>query len=303
MKHNFPIDEICKRYINGEKLDDLRAFFKTSQEKIRKILIDNNINIRKRGKKMSISINGARIKEGEKICPKCKAVKNKIDFDKCAQRSDGLQTYCIVCRRKMINDGKKKRYANDLEYRIRMKEYHKKLYLKYKDKNKDKNDKYNKEYREKNREQIRIRHSLWREKNRKVLNEKITKYRNKRKSYDIEFKILCNLRSRINNAFNATACGSKSRKTKDFIGCDFKYLVNYLESKFGPGMSWRNYGKNGWHIDHIIPCAAFDLTNKEQQDKCFHYTNLQPLWATTEIARQNGDFDSIGNINKNNKLL
>lgn len=43
-------------------------------------------------------------------------------------------------------------------------------------------------------------------------------------------------------------------------------------------MSWENYGVGGWHIDHIIPCASFELTDGDEQRKCFHYSNLQPLW-------------------------
>ena len=31
-------------------------------------------------------------------------------------------------------------------------------------------------------------------------------------------------------------------------------------------------------IDHIKPCIKFDLRNPEEQRKCFHFTNLQPLW-------------------------
>ena len=48
-------------------------------------------------------------------------------------------------------------------------------------------------------------------------------------------------------------------------------------------MSWDNYGD--WHIDHIIPCAAFDLTDIEQQKKCFNYKNLQPLWAEENLKK------------------
>jgi hypothetical protein len=51
-------------------------------------------------------------------------------------------------------------------------------------------------------------------------------------------------------------------------------------------MSWENYGYRGWHLDHINPCAAFDLTIPEQQKRCFHYTNLQPMWWKQNIAKK-----------------
>jgi hypothetical protein len=41
-------------------------------------------------------------------------------------------------------------------------------------------------------------------------------------------------------------------------------------------MSFDNYGE--WEIDHIRPCSSFDLSDPKQQEECFHYTNLQPLW-------------------------
>lgn len=53
-------------------------------------------------------------------------------------------------------------------------------------------------------------------------------------------------------------------------------------------MNWDNYGQGNdrWVIDHIIPCAAFDLTNVEDQKKCFHHTNLRALWWL-DNARKN----------------
>jgi len=69
----------------------------------------------------------------------------------------------------------------------------------------------------------------------------------------------------------------KISKTTELLGCSIEHLRLWLTFYFQPGMSWSNYGE--WHIDHIKPCAKFDLTDPEQQRQCFHYINLQPLWA------------------------
>ena len=69
----------------------------------------------------------------------------------------------------------------------------------------------------------------------------------------------------------------------ELIGCSIFDLKAYLASKFTEGMSWENYGK--WHIDHIIPCCAFNLVDPQEQLKCFHYTNLQPLWAEDNMRK------------------
>jgi hypothetical protein len=78
---------------------------------------------------------------------------------------------------------------------------------------------------------------------------------------------------------------SKSKSTLELLGCTMDQLKQYIETLFKPGMTWGNHGKFGWHLDHIIPCSSFDLTDVEQQKKCFHYTNLQPLWAKDNIKK------------------
>jgi hypothetical protein len=83
---------------------------------------------------------------------------------------------------------------------------------------------------------------------------------------------------------------TKSKKTIQYTGCDFSFLKQYLEKQFKKGMTWENYGMHGWHIDHIIPCALFDLSDNDQQKQCFHYSNLRPLWG-------------VDNMNKKVKLL
>jgi hypothetical protein len=71
----------------------------------------------------------------------------------------------------------------------------------------------------------------------------------------------------------------KTDRSHELFGCSVDQLRNHLESQFQEGMTWENHGVHGWHIDHIVPCAAFNLTNKEDRLKCFHYSNLRPLWA------------------------
>jgi hypothetical protein len=94
----------------------------------------------------------------------------------------------------------------------------------------------------------------------------------------------------------------KADTTKNLTGCSMQQLKKHLESQFKKEMNWENHGKI-WEIDHILPCNSFDLTDEEQQKKCFHYSNLQPLFKTTEIAESFGYVDEIGNKNKSNKLI
>lgn len=93
-------------------------------------------------------------------------------------------------------------------------------------------------------------------------------------------KLAAYMRSRIYGALKKQI---KSASTEQLLGCSIEELWNYLESKFQPGMTRENYGQ--WHIDHIKPCASFDLLNYDQQKKCFHYTNLQPLWAKDNLSK------------------
>jgi hypothetical protein len=83
--------------------------------------------------------------------------------------------------------------------------------------------------------------------------------------------------------------GYKSATTVELLGCSIESFQIYLESKFEPGMSWENYGygKDKWHIDHIMPCAIFDLVRPDHQRSCFHFSNLQPLWQLDNLIKSN----------------
>ena len=101
-----------------------------------------------------------------------------------------------------------------------------------------------------------------------------------------EVKIAKNLRRRLNKILIQQKTFKKDN-TFSLVGCTVDKLKSHLESQFKDGMSWFNYGVSGWHMDHITPCSKFDLSKLEEQKKCFHFTNLQPLWALDNIKKSN----------------
>lgn len=103
--------------------------------------------------------------------------------------------------------------------------------------------------------------------------------RKRRCHLDAGYAAMCSLRSRLGKF----VAGRRAGSIASLVGCTHEELKSHLESRFLPGMSWLNRRK--WHIDHIRPCASFDLTDPLQQAECFHYTNLQPLWAADNIAK------------------
>ena len=113
-------------------------------------------------------------------------------------------------------------------------------------------------------------------KHRKKLTEKYLE----RRRNDSDFKMLTILRGRILDVLRGH---SKSDTTISMLGCTIEELWIHLEKKFTKGMTRENHGE--WHVDHIKPCASFNLTEPEQQKICFHYTNLQPLWAIDNLKK------------------
>ena len=101
-----------------------------------------------------------------------------------------------------------------------------------------------------------------------------------------EVKIAKNLRIRLRKILIIQSTYKKD-STFNLVGCTVEKLKYHLERQFKDGMTWFNYGVFGWHIDHIIPCSKFDLSKLEEQKKCFHFTNLQPLWAADNIKKSN----------------
>jgi hypothetical protein len=96
----------------------------------------------------------------------------------------------------------------------------------------------------------------------------------------------------ITNEINSRAKLNKADEYLQFKKNSLEELKTHLEGQFQEGMSWDNYGiytvgnnNSGWHIDHIIPCAAFNLEDDFERNACFYYQNLQPLWGKDNIIK------------------
>ncbi len=106
--------------------------------------------------------------------------------------------------------------------------------------------------------------------------------RNLRRERDPKYAMLCRLRNRLRAALKSKGI-IKTNTTMELCGCSLEELKAHLEQQFVENMSWDN--RNEWHVDHIRPCASFDLTDIEQQKQCFHFSNLQPLWAHENLKK------------------
>lgn len=122
----------------------------------------------------------------------------------------------------------------------------------------------------------------WRQKNKSKTLE-YSRIKHEKLKDDPNYKIARLCRTRIWDSLKAYK-NKKTHKTLDLVGLDVDSLRKYLESLFEPGMSWDNHGTK-WHIDHIRPCASFDLSQPEELKACFHFTNLQPLWAFDNLSK------------------
>ncbi len=169
--------------------------------------------------------------------------------------------------KKWRKENKDKMLKKMKEYRLNNPEKIKKLSRKYYGKNKMKI----KEYQLKNKDNILEYKKTHKEQRNKWLRNYLKKP---------EVKIASNLRRRVNLALNGKL---KSGTIIGLLGCDILTLKQHLANKFTEGMSFDNYGT--WHIDHIKPCISFDLSKEEEQKECFHYTNLQPLWAHDNLTK------------------
>lgn len=138
------------------------------------------------------------------------------------------------------------------------------------------------EYREENIERRRHVKREWDAKNKDHVTIYSRTYASTKLATDEAYRLAAKLRQRLAVAVRS---GAKAGSAVRDLGCTIDDLKKYLEAQFSPGMTWQNWGRKGWHIDHKKPLAAFDLTDPEQAKEACHYTNLQPLWYRDNLSK------------------
>lgn len=198
-----------------------------------------------------------------KICSKCELKKMVSEFYKQKLSEDGVQRWCKVCAKGYSLEHKEEAAAYQKGYRLR---------------NKDHGYAYNKDYYLRNKGKIMVQHrgyALTHKKQRAAHNKK-------RKGTDINYRLSCLIRNRLGDAIKGSY---KSGSAVRDLGCTISELKFYLEGQFQDGMTWDNRATTGWHIDHKIPLAFFNLADREQFLQAVHYTNLQPMWGVENIRK------------------
>lgn len=192
---------------------------------------------------------------GQKICSKCNVFKHKESFVKDRSKYSGYYSSCKDCNAAR----RKKYYMNNRKRLIQQ--------VVEKTRNCPKATARKRKYARSEKGKAVM--SAWRAANREELNRaEISRINN-----NPELKLVTAQRKRISKLLSTKG---KSKRTLEYLGCTGVELKQHIEKMFCDNMSWDNYGSY-WHVDHIKPCSAFDLSKEDERVACFHYTNLQPL--------------------------
>lgn len=223
-----------------------------------------------------------KVLDGTRQCCMCKEklpATNEFFHKNKSDKSYGVGNVCKPCT-----------YIYQKQYRIDSQEKVHEWYNDYRSKPevKQRVKEYNKLYQKKNRAKLTKLSREWREKNREEQTIKRRLYERHKAKTDHTYRLTKNLRRRVYSVLNGK---NKSASTLELIGCTVDELKVYLEGMFEDWMNWENYGAytvNGvrsWVVDHIKPCASFDLSQPEQQRACFNYKNLQPLCGRENLVK------------------
>ena len=187
-----------------------------------------------------------------KTCRACGETKSLTEFGRCSAVKSGLRARCKSCCNAATDSWRARNPGKLTEYEQARYAGHK--------------------------AELVQKQKRWRAENRELRNAGL------RERYGEEpvYRLTQLLRNRLYQAISGRARPASAVRD---LGCTVDELKAHLEKQFRPGMTWNNWGREGWHIDHIKPLVKFDLADRTQLLQACHYTNLQPLWATENLSK------------------
>lgn len=224
--------------------------------------------------KKSLYVQNVNLHTGtKKKCTRCKKTKSHKDFYRCDTTHDKLRYYCKDC-------GGKDSLKWQRENSERARENYRRLYNKNPDRFIKKTADWRKKNPEKNLETMRLSSKN----NIKAIRKSRIKSEKKRRS-TLKGRLHTNLSRIIRYCLNGTKNG---KKWEAIVGYTLEELKSHLEKQFLSGMTWENYGRTGWHIDHKIPISVFNFNKPEDDDfkRCWDLSNLQPLWCSDNTKKR-----------------
>lgn len=188
-----------------------------------------------------------------KECTKCKKTKLATEFVKNKAQEDGLSVWCRSCMKLAQRSWYIRNRACILE-------------------------------------KAAVRYANMSGKDKKAFIERITKYKKtkrgkaavRRYKSKPDVKFANKIRKKLKKSFIKNGWG-KTSLTYKYIGLDKEEFKKHMENQFKEGMSWGNWGFDGWHLDHKLPLSA--AKTEEEIGLLWHHTNLQPMWAEENIAK------------------
>lgn len=195
-----------------------------------------------------------------------------VECDKvaCRQRYAASPEKYRAANRQWYEDNSEKVKDAARKWNTANPEKHKAFIRQWNTDNSERNKETSRQWRMDNREKSNAASRKWHKANHK-----------RRMEIDVQYRLKVQLRNRLNQALKGNF---KSGSAVADLGCSIAGLKLHLEDKFDTNMTWENYGTY-WHIDHIIPLASFDLTDREQFLRAVHWTNLQPLYWEDNLKK------------------
>jgi len=264
-------------------------------------------------------MGSAKVMSDGKECNKCKVYKPYSEFNKSVASKDGYVYSCKECRKEYYKQNREKMIEREREYykqnKERIAQRHKEYYQRNKDKiaekdriyrennkdkiaeykkrwrrdNKEKNTQRHKEYYQQNKERITQRHKEYYQQNKQKTIEKNAEYQKERYQNDPAYRLRKLVSVVVRDALNNNNGSKEGNSTWDALPYTPQQLREHLEAQFEEGMTWDNYGHDGWHVDHIYPQSLLPYESMDDDNfrLAWDLRNLRPLWAAENISKGN----------------